>query len=139
MDDASVCVCGICGCEINWGGDDPQNGSIWSCERCGADFCQKRFADRHGLEAFYRNVREAERLLCPDCYAEDHADTSEALRKRCCGNCKWRTYEPFADDYMCANKYSDYRADLTDKNFCCSRWTAKESAGGEDASETTSC
>ena len=68
MYDASVCVCGICGCEINWGGDDPQNGSIWSCERRGADFCQKRFADRHGLEAFYRNIREAERILCPDCY-----------------------------------------------------------------------
>lgn len=44
-------------------------------------------------------------------------DSKKADRQRCL-NCKW--WEEYTA--VCCNGDSEYRADFTDKDFCCGEW-----------------
>lgn len=76
---SEICTCAYCGVHIPWGGVDEQKGVIWSCEKCGKDFCQKCFLDRHGAAAYRdmvsnEDLTEEDNILCPSCYASKHSD-----------------------------------------------------------------
>lgn len=47
----------------------------------------------------------------------DDDDSKKADRQRCL-NCKW--WEEYTA--VCCNGDSEYRADFTDKDFCCGEW-----------------
>lgn len=69
-------TCDFCGIALKWDETDDQNGDMWGCERCGAEFCTKCFVDRHGRQAFDMMLRDHDLVLCPDCWKEEKNEVS---------------------------------------------------------------
>ena len=45
---------------------------------------------------------------------------------RCCGNCKYHTYEDVSQGYVCCNDNSEYVTDWTDYEHCCDEYEDRE-------------
>lgn len=74
----NIYTCDLCGFEEPvLDGTDDLHGSMWECEECGKDFCEKCFTDRWGRKAWDTMLRdgligsfETSKVMCPGCYGE---------------------------------------------------------------------
>lgn len=73
-DKDEIYQCKYCGTDIPWNGGDDRKGTIWGCEgdSCGVDFCRQCFIDRFGIQSFLDMVNKEDKILCPNCHAEEH-------------------------------------------------------------------
>lgn len=63
-------TCDICGFEGKWDVHDDHRGDLWECEHCGTHFCTKCFVEKLGQECFNKMLRDADKVLCADCYGK---------------------------------------------------------------------
>lgn len=65
--------CIFCKTGIDWDSADSQRGNIWSCDRCGDDFCSRCFIER--TEEKYPPGHERYiQVLCPNCFTKDNVN-----------------------------------------------------------------
>lgn len=46
--------------------------------------------------------------------------------QECCGTCKWHKHDSYGDDWICANRDSEYCSDWTEYGDQCEEWEERE-------------
>ena len=65
--------CTICGIVSSWDGSDG-GPNLWSCEKCGATFCEQCFEGKHGAKTAHEMFGmdgSIDEILCPECHTDD--------------------------------------------------------------------
>lgn len=63
-------TCDFCDTEMKWDKRDDIWGTMWSCEKCGNNFCTKCFTERHGLNKYREMMQGHDLIFCPTCYGK---------------------------------------------------------------------
>jgi ribosomal protein L37AE/L43A len=66
--------CDICGFTLAWDSLDDVHGIMWSCEKCGDNFCSKCFTDRFGADEYLKMMWGSDLICCPVCWEKQRQE-----------------------------------------------------------------